>query len=346
MSKKSEKDESKKKDQPHGMSREEYTAWVRQGIGNVIASNEIKPREVISSGSICLDRILGIGGFPKGAIVELWGIAGSGKSTIAITTAIEAQKNKKTVIYIDAEHSFDNEYAKYLGLDFDRFIRHSTDNMGNFSAENIMNITKQALLSPDIELVIIDSLPALIPRKTLEEMEEDIDESGRSFPLLPGILSRWLPKFMQITAYENKLLLVINQVRANTNAGWSVFAPPFIRPCGKALEHATKILLQLMPSKAISEGQKNIGRWVRVKIDKSKVAKSQEGEFPLIQGEGIDIVREVEMLAKEFKIFGEQDGKYTYRDQVIGKTIAGLRGFARNNPTLFEELIMEIRNAE
>ncbi|MFQ5834351.1 MAG: hypothetical protein ACE5HR_00300 [bacterium] len=331
------------KDRAEIRTTEEHIAWIRENIGNVIASNRVAPCEVISSGSIILDRILGVGGFPLGSIIEIWGEKGASKSTIGINTAVETQRKKQNVLFIDAECSFDNGYAHNLGIDFDRLVLIQSDDEGNLYAENIMKLIEKTILDSDIKLIILDSLPALLPRKFLEDGMLNYDSGGR-LAAIAGLVTKALPRFAQIIKPRNKILIIINQVRANWGAGLNSYAPPYTRPCGEALEHYNRILLQLSPSDAIKKSEKKIGHWVTATINKSKVAPPDKGKFPLIYGEGIDTILEVATLGKALNLFEDKEGKRFYKDNIIGRTIEGMRAFFINNPTILEELIMEIEN--
>ena len=272
------------------------------GEGSVIKLGEkpLSKPEVIPSGSISLDKALGVGGFPRGRIVEIFGQESSGKTTITLHTIAEAQKKGLKCAFVDVEQSFDSEYAFALGVDIDELILVQPQ-----SAEEALNIAESLISSGAIGAIIIDSVAALVPKA---ELEGEIGESKMG--LIARIMSQTCRKFTPILNSTKTLCVFINQLRQTIGP----YQPSHIAPGGLALKFYASIRLEVS-KKQITDGTESTGSRVKVKVIKNKVAPPFKiAEFDVMYGEGINRVGEVVDIAGEMKIIEVKGSWFSYKE--------------------------------
>lgn len=284
--------------------------------------------EAYSTGSLGLDIALGIGGLPKGRICEIYGPESSGKTTLALHLAAEVQKKGGTVVFIDAEHALDVGYAKRLGVDTTKLLVSQPD-----SGEQALEICETLVQSGCVDLVVIDSVAALVPRAEID------GEMGDQQPGLQArLMSKALRKLTAISSKSNTTLLFINQIRMKIGV---MFGSPETTAGGNALKFYASVRLDIRRLASIKEQADVLGNRVKVKVVKNKVAPPfKEVEFDVIFNEGISQIGEIIDLGVERGIIDKAGAWYSYRGERMGQGREGAKVFLRENP----ELIQEIRN--
>lgn len=283
----------------------------KMGKGSIyrLSDDTIEPWPSIPSGALTLDRILGIGGLPRGRIVEIYGAEGAGKSTLALSTVVEAQKLGGTCAYIDVEHALNPVYMKELGVDFSEFYLAQPD-----SGEAALELMHSLTLSGDIDMVVIDSVAALLPQN---ERDEDIGK-----PLMAvqaRLMSQALRKLPEAASKTNTLLLFVNQLRSKLGS----YGSPDVTPGGRALDYAASVRIDVRKHNRpgattanIQDSHGNvIGMSTRAKVMKNKMANPlKEAYFDIIFGKGIDQLKCLLELAIEFGIIHKSGGWLSYGD--------------------------------
>lgn len=293
-----------------------------------------KPRlniNVIPTGSIGLDAALGVGGLPRGRIIEIFGPESSGKTTLALHAVAEAQKMDGICAYIDAEHAMDPEYAKKLGVKIDQLLISQPDN-----GEQALDIVDSLVRSGKIDIIVIDSVAALTPR---DEIEGDMGayHVGKQARLM----SQALRKLTAIVAKSKTIVIFINQIRMQIGI---MFGNPETTPGGKALKFYTSVRLDIRRIAQIKKGEEIMGGRIRVKVVKNKVAAPfKQTEFDLMYNEGIS--REGEMLAlgEKMGIIKKSGSSYEYNGEKIGRGYDSARTYLKENPKIAEAILKEIR---
>ena len=293
-----------------------------------------KPRlniNVISTGSIGLDAALGVGGFPRGRIIEIFGPESSGKTTLALHAVAEAQKMDGVCAYIDAEHAMDPEYAKKLGVKIDQLLISQPDN-----GEQALDIVDSLVRSGKIDIIVIDSVAALTPK---DEIEGDMGayHVGKQARLM----SQALRKLTAIVAKSKTVVIFINQIRMQIGV---MFGNPETTPGGKALKFYTSVRLDIRRIAQIKKGEEIMGGRCRVKVVKNKVAAPfKQTEFDLMYNEGIS--REGEMLAlgEKMGIIKKSGSSYEYAGEKIGRGYDSARTFLKENSGIACDILKEIR---
>ena len=298
------------------------------GKGSVMRMGDepVEKLEVIKTGSVTLDRALGVGGFPKGRVVEIYGPESSGKTTLAIHAVAEAQKNGGIAAIIDAEHAFDQFYAKNLGVDINNLLISQPDN-----GEQALEIADNLIRSGAIDILVIDSVAALTPKAEIEGEMGD-NQMG----LQARLMSKALRKLTGTISKANTCCIFINQLREKIGV---MFGNPETTTGGNALKFYSSIRIDIRRSSAIKNADKVIGNRTRVKVVKNKVAPPfQQAEFDIMYGEGISKTGEIIDLGVEMNIINKSGSWYSYGDTKLGQGRDAVKEILLDNPELLEEL--------
>ena len=290
----------------------------------------------ISSGSLSLDVALGIGGYPKGRVVEIYGPESSGKTTLAIHAIAEAQKKGGIAAFIDAEHAFDRFYAAKMGVDTENLLISQPDN-----GEQALEIADQLIRSSAIDIIVIDSVAALTPKA---EIEGEMGDSKMG--LQARLMSQALRKLTSSINKTNTICIFINQLREKIGV---MFGNPETTTGGNALKFYASVRLDIRRIGQIKEGEEVTGNHVRVKVVKNKVAPPfRKAEFDMMYGEGISKTGEILDLAVEKEIVKKSGSWFSYGETKLGQGREAVKQVIADNPELAEELenkILEIINA-
>lgn len=285
----------------------------------------------IPSGSIGLDAALGIGGYPRGRIIEIFGPESSGKTTLALHAVAEAQKMGGICAYIDAEHAMDPEYSKKIGVKIDQLLISQPD-----TGEQALEIVESLVRSGKMDIIVIDSVAALTPK---DEIEGDMGQShmGKQARLM----SQALRKLTAIVAKSKTVVIFINQIRMQIGV---MFGNPETTPGGKALKFYTSVRLDIRRIAQIKKGEEIMGGRVRVKVVKNKVAAPfKQTEFDLMYNEGISKEGEIIALGEKMEILKKSGTSYEYNGEKIGRGYDATRQFLRDNPKVTATILKEIR---
>jgi len=286
--------------------------------------------EVIKTGSISLNRALGVGGFPKGRVIEVYGPESSGKTTLAIHAIAEAQKAGGIAAIIDAEHAFDQFYAQNLGVDIENLLISQPDN-----GEQALEIADNLIRSGAIDIIVIDSVAALTPKAEIEGEMGD-NQMG----LQARLMSKALRKLTGTISKANTCCIFINQLREKIGV---MFGNPETTTGGNALKFYSSVRIDIRRSSAIKNADKVLGNRTRVKIVKNKVAPPfQQAEFDIMYGEGISKTGEIIDLGVEMNIINKSGSWYSYGDTKLGQGRDSVKEILGDNPELFEELEQKI----
>ncbi len=290
--------------------------------------------EVIPSGSLGLDVALGVGGYPRGRVVEIYGPESSGKTTLTLHAIAEAQKQGGIAAFIDAEHAFDRFYAAKLGVDIDNLIISQPDN-----GEQGLEIADNLIRSGAIDIVVIDSVAALTPKS---EIEGEMGDSKMG--LHARLMSQALRKLTSSISKTHCTVIFINQLREKIGV---MFGNPETTTGGNALKFYASVRLDIRRSTQIKDTDGNVqGNKTRVKVVKNKVAPPfRQTEFDIMYGEGISKVGEIIDLGVEFEIVKKSGSWFSYGDTKLGQGRDAVKKLLLDNPELFEELDVKIREA-
>ena len=305
------------------------------GKGSIMKLGEekIENVEVIPTGSIGLNAALGVGGYPKGRIIEIYGPESSGKTTLAIHAIAEAQKAGGIAAFIDAEHAFDRFYAQKLGVDVDNLYISQPDN-----GEQALEIADQLIRSSAIDILVVDSVAALTPKK---EIEGDMGDSAVG--LHARLMSQALRKLTGTISKTNTTCIFINQLREKIGV---MFGNPETTTGGNALKFYASVRLDIRKSSPIKDGDNVIGNLVRVKVVKNKVAPPfRKAEFEILFGEGISKIGEIIDLAVEYDIIKKSGSWFSYGDSKLAQGRDATKQLLKDNPELCEELEGKIMQA-
>ena len=305
------------------------------GKGSIMrmGDEQIEQVEVIPTGSVALDTALGVGGYPRGRIIEIYGPESSGKTTLAIHAIAEAQKQGGIAAFIDAEHAFDRFYAEKLGVDVDNLWISQPDN-----GEQALEIADQLIRSSAIDILVIDSVAALTPKK---EIEGDMGDSAVG--LQARLMSQALRKLTSTIAKTNTCCIFINQLREKIGM---MFGNPETTTGGNALKLYSSVRLDIRRVTSIKDGDQVIGNQVRVKIVKNKVAPPfRKAEFEITFGEGISKIGEIVDLGVQYGIIQKSGSWFSYNGTKLAQGRDATKAMIKDNPELAEELEGLIKNA-
>lgn len=303
------------------------------GKGTVmkLGDTAVEEVEVISSGSLGIDLALGVNGYPKGRIIEIYGPESSGKTTLTLHAIAEAQKAGGIAAFIDAEHAFDRFYAQKLGVDIDNLIISQPDN-----GEQALEITENLIRSGAIDLVVIDSVAALTPKS---EIEGEMGDSKMG--LHARLMSQALRKLTSTISKTNCTVFFINQLREKIGV---MFGNPETTTGGNALKFYASVRLDIRRSTQIKDGENVIGNRTKVKIVKNKVAPPfRTAEFDIMYGEGVSKVGEILDLAVDYEIVKKSGSWFSYGDTKLGQGRDAVKSLIKDNPELMEELEIKIK---
>jgi recombination protein RecA len=302
------------------------------GKGTIMKMGEgaIDNIPVISTGSLSLDIALGVGGFPRGRVVEIYGPESSGKTTLAIHAIAEAQKSGGIAAFIDAEHAFDRFYAEKLGVDIKNLLISQPDN-----GEQALEIADQLIRSSAIDIIVIDSVAALTPKA---EIEGEMGDSRMG--LQARLMSQALRKLTSSINKTNTCCVFINQLREKIGV---MFGNPETTTGGNALKFYASLRLDIRRVSQIKDGEDVIGNHTRVKVVKNKVAPPfKKAEFDIMYGQGISKVGEILDLGVELEIIKKSGSWFSYGDTKLGQGREAVKSVIKDNPELMDELEQKI----
>ena len=304
------------------------------GKGSVmrLGDNEAsKYFESISTGSIGLDVALGIGGLPKGRVVEIYGPESSGKTTLTLQVIAEAQKAGGTAAFVDAEHALDPKYAENLGVDVDELLVSQPD-----TGEQALEITDMLVRSSAVDIIVVDSVAALTPKA---EIEGDMGDSHMG--LQARLMSQALRKLTGNIKRSNTMVIFINQIRMKIGV---MFGSPETTTGGNALKFYSSVRLDIRRIGAIKKGDEIIGNQTRVKVVKNKVSPPfRMAEFEILYGEGISREGEIIDFGVEHDLIEKSGSWYSYKEDRIGQGKENVREFLRTNPEIAQDIEDQIR---
>ncbi|MCD6331755.1 MAG: recombinase RecA [Bacteroidales bacterium] len=306
------------------------------GKGTIMRMGDeaIEDIPTISSGSIGLDLALGVGGYPKGRVIEIYGPESSGKTTLAIHAIAEAQKEGGIAAFIDAEHAFDRFYAEKLGVDVENLLVSQPDN-----GEQALEITDHLIRSGAIDIIVIDSVAALTPKA---EIEGEMGESKMG--LQARLMSQALRKLTSSISKTRTCVIFINQLREKIGV---MFGNPETTTGGNALKFYATVRLDVRRIGQIKDGEQATGNRTRVKVVKNKVAPPfKKAEFDLVYGSGISRIGEVLDMAVDTDVIKKSGSWFSYGDTKLGQGRDAVKNLLADNPELLEELIQKIKKTD
>ena len=298
------------------------------GKGSImkLGDEKIQDVEVIPTGSVALNYALGVGGYPKGRIIEIYGPESSGKTTLAIHAIAEAQKAGGIAAIIDAEHAFDRFYASKLGVDVDNLWISQPDN-----GEQALEIAEQLIRSSAIDIIVIDSVAALTPKAEIEG-----DMGDNKVGLQARLMSQALRKLTSAISKTNTTCIFINQLREKIGV---MFGNPETTTGGNALKFYASVRIDIRPGTPIKDGETVLGKQTKVKVVKNKVAPPfRRAEFDIMFGEGISRSGEIIDLGVQFGIIKKSGSWFSYNDTKLGQGRDAAKQVIQDNPELAEEL--------
>jgi len=297
------------------------------------AQEAIVPVSVISTGAVSFDHALGVGGFPRGRIVEIFGPESSGKTTIALQAVAQAQKAGGMAAFVDVEHALDPIYARRLGVDVDNLLVSQPD-----YAEQALEITSALVSSNAIDVLVVDSVAALVPKAELD------GEMGDTFVGVQArLMSQAMRKLTGIVSKSNTCLIFINQIREKIGV---MFGSPETTTGGRALKFYSTVRVDIRRIAAIKDGETVTGNRTKVKVVKNKLAPPfREAEFDIMYGEGISLEGDLLDLAAEKNIVEKSGSWYSYSGERIGQGRDNAKNFLKEHPETMQKLDQEVRRA-
>ena len=291
----------------------------------------VQPADAISTGSISIDYALGIGGFPRGRVVEVFGPESSGKTTLTLQVIAEAQRNGGMAAFVDAEHALDAEYAKKLGVDIDNLLVSQPDN-----GEQALEIVEVLVRSGSVDVVVVDSVAALVPRA---EIEGEMGEA--QVGLQARLMSQALRKLTAVVAKSKTTLVFINQLREKIGV---MFGSPETTTGGRALKFYSSVRVDIRRIGAIKDGETVVGGRTRVKIVKNKMAPPfREAEFDIMYGEGVSREGDLIDLAVERKIIDKSGAWFSFAGERLGQGRENVKQFLKEHVDLRQTIEDKVR---
>jgi recombination protein RecA len=325
--------ESKDKDKNLEMAMSQIERQFGKGAIMRLGTDEIRKIKAIPTGALSLDLALGIGGLPRGRVVEIYGPESSGKTSLALHVVAEAQRNGGTAAFIDAEHALDPIYAKAIGVDIDELLISQPD-----TGEQALEIADMLIRSGALDVVVIDSVAALVPRAELEG-----DMGDTHVGLQARLMSQALRKLAGTINRSDTTAIFINQIREKIGV---MFGSPETTPGGRALKFYSSVRVDIRRIEAIKVGTENIGNRVRTKIVKNKVAPPfRTAEFDIMFGEGISREGSLLDVAVEQGIVRKAGAWFTYESEQLGQGREKAKDFLRQNPELAMQLQDQVLRA-
>ena len=304
------------------------------GKGSVMKLGEEAERKIdtISSGSLALDIALGIGGYPKGRIIEIYGPESSGKTTVALHAIAEAQKLGGQAAFIDAEHALDPNYARALGVNIDELLLSQPD-----TGEQGLEIAEALVRSGAIDVIVVDSVAALVPSAEIEGEMGDAHVG-----LQARLMSQALRKLSGAINKSKTIAIFINQIREKVGV---MFGNPETTPGGRALKFYSSVRLEVRRAETIKQGQDMIGNRTRIKVVKNKVAPPfQQAMVDIMYGEGISIEGEILDIGADLEIVEKSGAWYSYKGERLGQGRENSKQFLIDNPDIADEILTAVRN--
>ena len=304
------------------------------GKGSVMKLGEEAERKIdtISSGSLALDIALGIGGYPKGRIIEIYGPESSGKTTVALHAIAEAQKFGGQAAFIDAEHALDPNYARALGVNIDELLLSQPD-----TGEQGLEIAEALVRSGAIDVIVVDSVAALVPSAEIEGEMGDAHVG-----LQARLMSQALRKLSGAINKSKTIAIFINQIREKVGV---MFGNPETTPGGRALKFYSSVRLEVRRAETIKQGQDMIGNRTRIKVVKNKVAPPfQQAMVDIMYGEGISIEGEILDIGADLEIVEKSGAWYSYKGERLGQGRENSKQFLIDNPDIADEILTAVRN--
>ena len=304
------------------------------GKGSIMRLGNDKPsnsESVISTGCLSLDVALGVGGVPRGRILEIFGPESSGKTTLALHIVAEAQKNNGYAAFVDVEHALDPEYSKALGVNTDDLLVSQPD-----AGEQALEITETLVRSGALDVIVIDSVAALVPQAEL-----DGEMGDTHIGLQARLMSQALRKLTATVSRSNTCVIFINQIREKIGV---MFGNPETTPGGRALKFYSSQRLEIRRITTIKEGTNSVGNKVRVKVVKNKVAPPfKMAEFDIMYGEGISYIGDVLDLAVTAEIVQKMGAWYSYKDEKIGQGRENTKAYLAENTDAMSEIVKQVK---
>ena len=305
------------------------------GKGSIMrmSSEAVTDIPVIPSGSVTLDMALGVGGYPKGRVIEIFGPESSGKTTLAIHAIAEAQKAGGIAAFIDAEHAFDSYYAQKLGVDVDNLLVSQPDN-----GEQALEIADSLIRSSAIDIIVIDSVAALTPKA---EIEGEMGDSKMG--LQARLMSQALRKLTASISKTKTVCIFINQLRDKIGV---IYGNPETTTGGNALKFYASVRIDIRRTSVIKDGEEQLGTRTKVKVVKNKVAPPfKKAEFDIMFGEGISRVGEIVDLGVDYEVLRKSGSWFSYGDRKIGQGRDAVKELLKNDDALREEIELRLREA-
>ena len=304
------------------------------GKGSIMKLGNDKPSRtdsVFSTGCLSLDVALGVGGVPRGRIIEIYGPESSGKTTLALHIVAEAQKNNGYAAFVDVEHALDPDYSKALGVNTDDLLVSQPD-----TGEQALEITETLVRSGALDVIVVDSVAALVPQAEL-----DGEMGDTHVGLQARLMSQALRKLTGTVSRSNTCVIFINQIREKIGV---MFGNPETTPGGRALKFYSSLRLEIRRITTIKEGTNSVGNKVRVKVVKNKVAPPfKMAEFDIMFGEGISYIGDVLDLAVTADIVQKMGAWYSYKDEKIGQGRENTKAFLEENTKMMSKIIKQVK---
>ena len=326
------------------MDQRERTRNLESAIGEIekahgkgsilrLGSKDVVPVSVIPTGSLAIDAALGVGGFPRGRVIEIYGPESSGKTTLALSTVAQAQKLGGVAAFIDAEHAMDPIYAGKLGVVVDNLLVSQPD-----SGEQALQIADVLVRSGAIEILVVDSVAALVPRAELEGEMGDTHVG-----LQARLMSQALRKLTGHVSRSGCCMLFINQIREKIGV---MFGNPETTSGGRALKFYASVRIDIRRIAAIKDGEAVVGNRTKVKVVKNKVAPPfQQAEFDIMYGEGLSLEGDLIDLGVQHRLIAKSGAWYSYNDERVGQGRENTKKFLKDNPDIRDRLHAELRQA-